>query len=276
VSPASAIARIDALDNVSFSVPREVWLPVGSHTLAAHAEAHHGAEKQVILYGSDPVTASLELDPQEAAAPEKEPATVDFGEEEPYEETKGGDLPDVEHDNILPERFRKGGVSTRWWGGGESRLRFGIKAGAIRSQLVGEDAPDVGARVGISAFAYLGYRVADRISLQPEIGFVMKGAESSGLDYLTLPVLVAYSLALGPVETRLALGPELGVALTSDLDGRDVAALELSALASAAVQFPCGVVVELRYAHGLTTVDGDSGASEVSNSAASLLAGFTF
>jgi len=276
VAPADAIARLDSLDNASFTVPREVWLPVGTHTLAAHADGHHGAEQQVILYGSDPVTVSLALDPRPASEADDGATRVDFAEEEPFEETAAGDLPDVDHDTLMPKRFRGGGVSHRGGGGRASRLGLGVKVGANLSRLVGADAPDVGSRVGFSALAFLSYRVVGRLSLQPEFGFVMKGGESSGIDYLTVPLLVAYSHPLGPLDARLALGPELGLALTSDFGGRDVAKMDLSALVSASVQFPCGVIAALRYAHGMTTVDGESSPGEISNSVISLLAGYSF
>ncbi len=276
VSPAEAMARFDVLDDVGFNVPRDVWLPVGSHTLSAYADGYQAVEQQVILYGSDPVTVSLELEPLRAENAEDEPASVDFGEEEPFEETEAGDLPKVEHGTLLPKRFRRGGA---WRGDGrapDSRLSPGLKVGLGYARLSGADAPDSGGRLGVAALAFLSYRVAGSLSLQPEIGWVRGGAEGSALDYLELPVLAVYSRQVGPISARFALGPQLGLSLTDRLDGREISRFELSAVASAEARFPCGVILELRYAHGLTTVDGESPSGEVSNRAFSLLGGYAF
>lgn len=276
VTPAEAMARFDVLDDVGFSVPRDVWLPVGSHTLSAYADGYQAVEQQVILYGSDPVTVSLELEPLHAESTAAEPASVDFGEEEPFEETEAGDLPDVEHGTLLPKRFRRGGA---WSGDGRtpaSRLSPGLKVGIGYARLTGADAPDVDGRLGVAALAFLTYRVTGSFSVQPEIGWVRSGAEARALDYLDVPVLAVYSHLFGPISARFALGPQLGLSLTDRLDGREISRFELSAVASAEARFPCGVIVELRYAHGLTTVDGESPSGEISNSAFSMLVGYAF
>lgn len=276
VTPADAIARFDVLDDVGFSVPREVWLPLGSHTLSAHADGYQGVEQQVILYGRDPVTVSIDLKPTKVQPTDSETENVDFAEEEPFEETAAGDLPKVKHDTLMPKRFRGGGV---WRGGNRgpsSRLSVGFELGPSLSQLLGADAPDAGGRIGLSAFVFLSYRITGSLMLRPELGWMRKGAEAHALDYAVVPVLVAYARRIGPLSGRLAAGPALGFSLGSEIAGAEVAAFELSAIASAGVRFPCGVVVEIRYAHGLTTVDGGSPAGEISTSALSVLGGYTF
>jgi hypothetical protein len=85
-------------------------------------------------------------------------------------------------------------------------------------------------RVGFSGGAYLTYSFNRQFAVQPEILYVMKGAEKDlflfsaewSIDYLEVPVLLKFDiLPDGPAHPNLFVGPAMSVLMSSKLHALD-------------------------------------------------------
>ena len=98
-------------------------------------------------------------------------------------------------------------------------------AGEVFDQVADETSRDSSSKVGITGGAYIGFPLANRLSFQPEVLFVMKGVKlsetaggtfSARMHYLDVPLLVRF---LAPINSRTPVylfgGPNFGIKLGS-------------------------------------------------------------
>ncbi|HUH05033.1 MAG TPA: hypothetical protein VML75_23710, partial [Kofleriaceae bacterium] len=270
VEPAGAEASVDTLGGVRFPTPLVIWLPFGAHEVTAVASDHHGAMRRIAIDSTAPFGLSFHLDP--VATDAAGAAEVDFGDEGAVGEMNTADtLPVVERETLLPKRFRGGGTGSEQ-DLRSSRVAFGAAAGLSRSTLSREGGA---ARLGIAATALLSYRVRGGVTVQPELGFAMRGEDNAGSSYVMASVLGGYRHRVGKTWLHLGLGPMLGVAV----GGADVAPFDAGVAAAAGVLVPAGpghALLDLRADLGLTTIDDPMSAPGVYNRAVALRLGYLF
>lgn len=125
-----------------------------------------------------------------------------------------------------------------------SGARLGIKAGINISTLAGEDVDDANSRTGLMLGGFAEAPLSSTVSLQPELLYTRKGAETSfeggnaafKLDYLQLPVLFRVNIPTGgasslrfqasdggtvSVRPHLYAGPSLAFKLSCGLSGSE-------------------------------------------------------
>jgi hypothetical protein len=173
-----------------------------------------------------------------------------------------------------------------------AQLRGGIKGGAARSTIMGEDVGEAGWRSGWVGGLFLVQHLGARLAVQPEVLFMRKGMErvfvgnvlvadaSVEMSYLEVPVLFKLFLRDGGAESGpfLMAGPSAGyrtsceaVATAPDVSfsigcadpqiGVLAKSLEWNALIGGGTGIAIGRVVvslEARYEHGLTSLDDSS------------------
>jgi hypothetical protein len=270
VEPAGAEAWVDTMKDVRFPTPLVVWLPFGVHEVTAGAPDHYGAMRRIAINSTAPFDLSFRLDPVATGAGDA--AEVDFGDEGAVGEMNTADtLPVVERETLLPKRFRGGGAGSEQ-DLRSSRVAFGAAAGLTRSTLSSDGGT---ARLGIAATALLSYRIRGGVTVQPELGFAMRGEDGAGSSYVTMSMLGGYRHRVGRTWLHLGLGPMLGVAV----GGEDVAPLDVGVAAAAGVLVPAGpghALFDLRADLGLTTVDDQMSAASVRNRAVALRLGYLF
>lgn len=183
----------------------------------------------------------------------------------------------------------------------------GIKAGLAYYTFTGADkeiggvAPDLEAGLAVGAFVTLA--LGPGLDLQPELLYVMKGAqyESNGytytfdLDYLEVPILLKYRLGAGVgVRSSLFAGPTFAFKLKAEgtesgpggsetVDyGDQTNALDVGLAFGAGLGIPAGanlVTLDARYTLGLTDWPDPADADEdlaMKNSGWLVMAGITF
>lgn len=260
---AGAVGFVDALGKVPFPLPGVVRVPPGTHQIGAIAPGHHGAAQHVTFAAhSMPATLRLRLDVADAAPTTSD---VDFSDDaEAAEPTTADDLPDAEHDELLKAKFRRGleadtGAAVSR---GHKRHALGVAAGLSMADLHGGAAPSGGARVGVSAALLVSYRITHSVALMPELGYVQRGADGAGIDYLSIPVRLGYVRGLGPVGVHGAAGPELAIAVSSSVPMAEAQTMALGFGAGAGVRVPLGpgaALVDVYLRLGFTdAVDGSS------------------
>lgn len=161
------------------------------------------------------------------------------------------------------------------------------------------DRVEVNSRIGVIGGAYIGIRVNELFSVQPEMLFAQKGTtldvtfrgvtvESSiDIDYLEIPVLGAFSFQPQQrVRPFVFAGPAFGIRLRAEAE---VAGQELEGFDEGIRNWEAGLVfgggveisrlsVEARYNVGLTDLseEREPGDPELKNRAFSVLVGVRF
>jgi hypothetical protein len=252
VAPAGAEASVDTLGAVRFPTPLRIWLAFGVHEVTAVAPDHYGAMRRISIDANRRFELSFRLDPLSGARGDE--VEVDFSEEGAVGELTTADtLPSVEHETLLPKRFR-GGVERTDEEQHGSRVAYGLAAALSRSSLPGRSGS---ARLGAGAVALLSYRIRRGVTLQPELSFAMRGEEGAGLDYVGLAILGGYRHRVGGLWLHVGVGPAVNVALATSLNGEDVNPLDVGLASAVGVLAPIGpglALLDLRADLGLTTV----------------------
>ncbi|NGP89290.1 porin family protein [Fodinibius halophilus] len=114
-------------------------------------------------------------------------------------------------------------------------LHWGVKAGINASTMHGDAVDDAEYQAGFNGGIYLNYKFAQNWSIQPEVLFSMKGAETESslsgqaittdyeLGYLSIPVLAKYHFNTNSnVIPSLYLGPQLGFGLYGDANDNEI------------------------------------------------------
>lgn len=148
-------------------------------------------------------------------------------------------------------------------------------AGQVIDQVVKQPSTETSSKVGALFGGFVTVPLRDRLALQPELQFVMKGAKlneagnggtvTASIRYLEFPVLLRYTVPVGAHTGYVLFGPTFGVKAGSSakLDGPNrTADIDID---SAIRTFDGGLAfaggldyqryfVELRYTQGLNDV----------------------
>jgi hypothetical protein len=95
-------------------------------------------------------------------------------------------------------------------------------AGQVIDQITGIESVDVSAKLGLTGGGFVQFAFNDRVSLQPEMQFVMKGVNldlednlgdaSAKVNYLEFPIFVRFNRSLNDTLSGYAMaGPSFGV-----------------------------------------------------------------
>lgn len=151
--------------------------------------------------------------------------------------------------------------------------RFGVKAGASLSNLVGDDVDGVKSKWGFNGGLMANFGFSDLVSFQPELLYSMKGTKAKDLEetyttlhYLDVPLLVKINakgpfFELGP-QVGFLVGqksqvkiPGFGTQTNTDTDG--LSKVDLGYIAGVGYQLESGLSLGVRYNGGLLSIDDD-------------------
>lgn len=192
---------------------------------------------------------------------------------------------------------------------GQAQAAVGVKAGANLSSLGGVQ--DTESIVGITAGGYLGFGVADRVALQLEANYSVRGADNLSLgageldaeaapsdirlSAIEVPILLRAgfpgerllpSVFLGPYVSFLLscqLTPEDGSAGDCDDESREAWLSPRSTgyglMAGGGLDLALGestIFVDVRYALGLVSIESGEDSIDAYNTGLSITGGFAF
>ena len=179
---------------------------------------------------------------------------------------------------------------------------FGLKAGAVLSNIFGRDVYDQKFRAGFSYGIFMTYGFGRTFALQPELLFVMKGSkyvngtgwdayrETMSLEYVELPILAkAYLPVSRNFRTHVFIGPAPALNIRARVDARfagesqqetldNVMGVDVGLTAGAGIEVPVGggrITFDVRYTAGLTALSTEPD-DDIRNGAASFLFGYMF
>ncbi len=160
----------------------------------------------------------------------------------------------------------------------EKGFKFGLSLANWSGASIDEEFTS---RTGFAAGVYLGLKISEGFSLQPEILYVQKGtkiADSDSkvvfrADYLEIPILAKYAFSLSPdVRIFVFAGPAIALKVSGKLfvevddfsDSYDLEELKSTDIGLAfggGIEIPLGALrlsADLRYTLGLTNIyEGD-------------------
>ncbi|MGH9140126.1 MAG: porin family protein [Vicinamibacterales bacterium] len=151
-------------------------------------------------------------------------------------------------------------------------------AGEVIDQIVMQPSTETSSKTGILFGGVVTVPFWNRLALQPELQFVMKGAKlneagsngtiTASIKYLEFPVLLRYTVPVGEHTGYVLFGPTFGVkaATSAQLDGPSQTDIDIDpAIRSfdGGLAFAGGVdylryFVELRYTQGLNDIAADT------------------
>ena len=172
-------------------------------------------------------------------------------------------------------------------------------AGEVIDQVVKQPSTETSSKVGALFGGFVTVPFWNRLALQPELQFVMKGAKlneggsggtvTASIRYLEFPVLLRYAVPVGEHSGYVLIGPAFGVKAGSSahLDGSSQSAdFDIDPAIrtfDAGLAFAAGLdyrryFFELRYTQGLTDVAADAypHADSVKNRNIAIAAGIRF
>ena len=171
------------------------------------------------------------------------------------------------------------------------RLTAGLKAGLCISRFRGNYWDDLEPKIGFCGGGFITGNINSILAIQPEVLFVMKGAEEPDdyeikLNYLEIPVLIKLSMSGGVVAPKLFLGPAFAMNLNSNEvyeDGYEeeidyLTDIDFGLVIGAGIDFDTGygkIVIEARYTLGLVTIKDEEG-YDIENDVISFMAGYSF
>lgn len=165
----------------------------------------------------------------------------------------------------------------------QSPVDFGIRGGVnFANYSDTPDDPDSRTGIMIGGYLNIGIPMAP-FSIQPEVTYNQKGAESGGstieVDYLEVPVLAKFSFMPGPASPHIYAGPYVGIVLNSEVNGVDFSdntETDFGGIIGAGVDINAGVVnLDLGGRYGFGFVDAFDG-GQGKNSVFSIVAGISF
>lgn len=178
----------------------------------------------------------------------------------------------------------------------------GMKGGVNISNLRGEDAEASNAEsiTGYLFGAHINFSIAEYVSIQPEMYLAKKGAKGDTLFwegrvelyYIDVPVLIRYDfLRKEKIASSLFTGPyisyELDANAITELGGREinvdidelVKSYDFGFVIGIEVGMPTDwgqVILDVRYAFGMTNLDDTRDDSDIKNSVISIIFGLSF
>lgn len=169
----------------------------------------------------------------------------------------------------------------------EAGVRFGIKGGANVATVNGDFVDALGDwqnTVGFCGGIFLEFNLGKVLTLQPEVLYTMKGADTGDgklkFDYIEIPVLLKLRIPIGSVHPFLFAGPAFGFTLKSALAGievEDFPTSDYSAVLGGGLQLGRSVHLDVRYTMGLQKLEiPDLEAIDLKNGVLSATIGLAF
>lgn len=177
----------------------------------------------------------------------------------------------------------------------------GVKAGLNLGSFSGADSDISGmtkkSRMGIAVGGFVNLKLADKLSLRPEVMWVQKGVSYDAdpifthtrLSYLDIPLMIQYDAVSGNFPINVFGGVNVGILLTAEgelegtgtaADGKGDVKADTTTL-DYGLQFGAGTVinkmitVDVRYNMGLATTD-TTGTIDLKNSGIMITGGYMF
>ncbi len=184
-------------------------------------------------------------------------------------------------------------------------IHKGIHAGLNLATLTGDDVDELfenkGSRSTTALGVFLGFQVGPIVTIQPEVLYMMKGAEFDSaavnitrkLDYIEIPILLKVNIPVqgNIVKPSVFAGPALGIKVNAEdeLEGEgisgtdereDIKNTDFGAVFGGSIGFAVGSIAQfdlgVRYNLGLTSVDDSAAEGDVKNSVLSFLGSISF
>jgi hypothetical protein len=166
-------------------------------------------------------------------------------------------------------------------------VRFGIKGGANVATVNGDFVDALGDwqnTVGFCGGIFLEFNLGKVLTLQPEVLYTMKGADTGDgklkFDYIEIPVLLKLRIPIGSVHPFIFAGPAFGFTLKSALAGievEDFPTSDYSAVLGGGLQLGRSVHLDVRYTIGLQKLEiPDLEAIDLKNGVLSATIGLAF
>jgi len=140
-------------------------------------------------------------------------------------------------------------------------VKFGLKGGANIANVNGNFTGELSnwkSTVGFCAGIFLELNLGRILTIQPEVLYTVKGADSGTgkltFDYLEIPVLLKIRIPTGSVHPFVFAGPAFGFSLKAVLDGikiQDMPTADYGAVLGAGLQLGRSIHIDARYTMGL-------------------------
>jgi hypothetical protein len=169
----------------------------------------------------------------------------------------------------------------------QAQATFGLKAGASLTSLTG-DTDGLESKFGFHGGLVANFKFGDALSIQPEVLYSMKGAQSSEsskfklkTNYIDIPVMLQYDAD----GLFFEAGPQLGIlASAKSGDGSDDTdvkssfnSVDFGYAVGLGYKLESGPMVGLRYNGGITSIiKDDTSDTKTRNSAFQLYVGYMF
>lgn len=178
----------------------------------------------------------------------------------------------------------------------QSPINFGVRLGANISSVAGNDIPSTAnTRFGLTAGGLMKYNLFRGFFLQTEILYNQKGFTqgdtSSNLDYISVPLLIGYSLNFGKISANANAGLELSYILNKgfvtpdetfvydDVKSFDTG-IAFGAGLGYKINMKNSIICDFRYIMGISTIHDktvhDVEEMDIINNVLSFSIGYTF
>ena len=177
-------------------------------------------------------------------------------------------------------------------------MMFGVKGGLNMANLYGDDVEDSKMKMAFGGGVWMNYGFNEALSLQPELMFMMKGAEEDvddggkiKLTYLDINLLLKYAIPMeGNFVPFFNVGPQFAMLMSAnyedseeDVDIKDyMKSMDIGAVFGIGFDYMLEaggcITVDARYVLGLTSVDDpeEGDASDTKNSGIQFMVGYGF
>jgi hypothetical protein len=140
-------------------------------------------------------------------------------------------------------------------------VKFGLKGGANIANVNGNFTGELSnwkSTVGFCAGIFLELNLGRILTIQPEVLYTVKGADSGTgklkFDYLEIPVLLKLRIPTGSVHPFVFAGPAFGFSLKALIDGvkiSDMPTADYGAVLGGGLQLGRSIHIDVRYTMGL-------------------------
>jgi hypothetical protein len=144
-------------------------------------------------------------------------------------------------------------------------VRLGLKGGASVANVNGDFADALGSwksTVGFCGGIFLEFNFGRILTLQPEVLYTMKGADTGEgklkFDYIEIPVLLKVRIPIGDVHPFVFAGPAFGFTLKSALEDIELDRFpknDYSAVIGGGLQLGRSFHIDVRYTMGLQKLE---------------------
>ena len=171
-------------------------------------------------------------------------------------------------------------------------MLFGIKGGLNMANLSGDDVEYNEMRMAFGGGIWMNYAFTEAFSLQPELMYMLKGCKFEEVDdplaltYIDLNILGKYSIPMeGNFAPYLFGGPYLGFLMSAeDPDGEDIKdymkSMDYGLMIGAGFDYKLEsggcILMDVRYAMGLTTIDDSEEEMDAKNTGIMVMVGYGF